>query len=424
MTTHTAGATSPNKRFSYLQIAAIGSGFFGLSLVWAVYNTYMPLLLGRFTESAALRGAVMGLDNLLAVFLIPVVGAWSDRTSGPLGQRLPFIAVGMPAAALLLALLPLGATSLWTLLAADALFLLAMTLYRAPVIALMPDHTPQAKRSTANGIINLMGGIGGLLAFFILAPLYDLAPGYPFWLGAVLLLAAFVFLWFKTDRHPAYTEPAARRDGRAALPQLLRDAAQLGRRSNRSKLLVLCAIFFYFIGFSGLEAQFSTYATESLALSGGEAGLLLGFFSLAFVIAALPAGLLGTRMGKPAAMILGLLVLVPLFVVAPSIHAAGPLRLLLIAGGIAWALVNVQAYPLVADLGGATRIGFFTGMYYLFSMGASVLAPTLAGLAMDGYGQAALFYVCGTAFALGCLLLWLGTRSPFDGFGKPGEEPA
>ncbi|MFS8579899.1 MAG: MFS transporter, partial [Novibacillus thermophilus] len=59
--------------FSYGKIVAIGSGFFALTLVWTVYNTYMPLILGEFIESRAIRGSIMGLDNLLAVVLIPLI---------------------------------------------------------------------------------------------------------------------------------------------------------------------------------------------------------------------------------------------------------------------------------------------------------------------------------------------------------------
>lgn len=401
----------PLHSFSYLKIAAIGSGFFGLTLVWAVYNTYMPLLLSNFIDSSGVRGAVMGLDNLFAILLIPVVGAWSDSVKGPLGQRLPFIAVGMPLAALLFAALPFGAVALWTLLGLDVLFLLAMTLYRAPVIALMPDHTPVAKRSTANGIINLMGGVGGLLAFFILAPLYDLWTKYPFLLGAALLIGAFVFLFFSADRHPAYTTAITEGEEASTLGTLLSEVRQLGQPHYRTARFILLAIFLYSIGFSGLEAQFSTYATESLGISGGQAGLLLGFFSLAYVLGALPAGLLGSRFGKRPIMIVGLLVLPLLFFIMPSVPSASVLRILLLLGGFAWALVVVQAYPLVADLGDETRIGFFTGMYYLFSMGAAILAPALVGLAMDAFGGPSLFYVSGVAMLLGCLALFVSARA-------------
>lgn len=405
----TSPAASLRRPF-YLKMAAIGTGFFGLTLVWAVYNTYMPLLLGTFIDSGAVRGLVMGLDNALAILLLPLIGAWSDRVRGPLGGRLPFIIVGMPLAALLFALLPLSQGALWLLLGVDVLFLLAMTLFRAPVIALMPDHAPPERRAAANGVINLMGGLGGILAFFALAPLYDRVPGLPFWVAGALLLGAFAVLLRAVARRPPFAARRMETDVGVAPSGVLGELRQLGRREHRAALLILTVIALYTVGFSGLEAQFSIYATEGLGLSGGRAGLLLGFFSLAFVACALPAGLLGSRFGKLPVLRAGLLALPVLFLLIPLTGALPPLLLLV---GAAWALVNVQAYPLVADLGGGTRTGFYTGLYYLFSMSAAALGPGLTGLMMDLLGTDALFYASAGTFVLAfAVLSRLRSRSP------------
>ncbi|MET3699636.1 hypothetical protein SAMN05877753_112109 [Bacillus oleivorans] len=74
------------------------------------------------------------------------------------------------------------------------------------------------------------------------------------------------------------------------------------------------------------------------------------------------------------------------------------LQIVLLIGGIAWALINVQAYPLVADLGGRNKIGFFTGLYYLFSMASAIIAPGLLGLLMDLFSHPALFYGAALSF--------------------------
>lgn len=393
----------PARPFSYLTVAAIGGGFFGVSVVWALYNAYMPLLLGAFIESRALRGAVMGLDNAFALALIPIIGAWSDGVRGSLGQRLPFIVVGMPLAALFVGLLPLQGT-LWLLLGVDILFLLAMTLLRAPLIALMPDHTPSEKRASANGVINFMGGLGGILAFFALAPLYDVAPRLPFLAAGGVLLLALVCLWLSAERHPPYTSPAEGRGN--ALGSLLRGVKGLAGIEYRTARFTLFAVALYFVGFSGLEAQFSTYATEALGLSGGRAGVLLGMFSVSFVLFALPAGFLGNRVGKARLMLAGLFSLTFLFTLAPLLTSSLPV--FLFTAGLGWALVNVPAYALVADLGGETRIGFFTGMYYLFSMTGAVVGPGLIGLAMDAFGAASLFWGSAVAFLLAAGFLVAG----------------
>lgn len=396
--------------FSYGKILVIGSGFLALMLVWTVYNTYMPLILGEFIESRAIRGAIMGLDNLLAVLLIPVIGAWSDRLETPLGGRLPFLVVGMPLAALFFILLPfVGMTTLWLLLAVDIIFLLAMTIYRAPVIALMPDHTPTEKRSTANGVINFMGGVGALLALFALAPLYDQSTTYPFIIGGIILFLAFIFLFFVVDRKPKYMKADSEENEETmALQSLKNNFNKLFQISFRGHLFILAAIFLYFIGYSGLEAQFSVYATEHLGVSGGEAGFTLGFFSLSFVVFAIPAGLLGSRLGKVQTMLLGLVFLPTIFLIMPWVTSLLSLKILLFIGGIGWALINVQAYPLVADLGGMTKIGFFTGMYYLFSMASSIFAPGILGLTMDLFGHPALFYSAALSFIFAFFLLRTG----------------
>ncbi|MGB8956936.1 MAG: MFS transporter [Tumebacillaceae bacterium] len=400
-----------SKPFSYGKILAIGSGFFAISVVWMVYNTFMPLILSQFIEGASWRGAIMGLDNLLAMLLIPVIGTWSDRTNTKYGQRLPFIAVGMPLAALLFFTLPNMQGSMWTLLAVDILFLLAMTVVRGPVIALMPDYTPPEKRSTANGLINLMGGIGSLIALFAVAKTYDANQAYPFAIAGSLMLLCFFLLFFVVDRKPAFAasvleesdEVAARRSLGSGLKQLF-------AKENRSRLLVLIAIFFYFIGYAGVEAQFSTYATESLGLTGGQAGTTLGFFSLSFVLFALPAGLVGSKLGKMRTMTFGLVLLPVVFLIVPFLHSMWTLRIVLLLGGIGWALINVQAYPLVAGFGGKTQIGFFTGMYYLFSMLSQSLAPFLLGVVMDTVSQPAMFYAASASMFIALLLLRQGAK--------------
>src|SRR5690625_1863724 len=333
------------KEISYGKILAIGSGFLALTLVWTVYNTYMPLLLGDFIESRAIRGGIMGLDNLMAVILIPVIGAWSDLLKTPLGGRLPFIIVGMPLAAIFFILLPfMSKTNLILLLIVDIVFLLAMTIYRAPVIALMPDHTPVKKRSTANGAINFMGGIGALLALFALAPLYDVNLTYPFIIGGIILIIAFIVLYLIVDRNPPYVGRSEEENEEVkALQALKNDIGKLFHTKYRGHLFILIAIFLYFIGYSGLEAQFSVYATERLGATGGEAGFTLGFFSLSFVLFAIPAGLVGSKLGKDKTMLIGLILLPLIFIVMPFFSSLTTLKVLLLVGGVAWALINVQA---------------------------------------------------------------------------------
>jgi len=365
----------------------------------------MPLILGDFIDSRAIRGAIMGLDNLLAVLLIPIIGTWSDKIDTRIGNRLPFIVIGMPLAAISFILIPFASLStFWILIFVDIVFLLAMTIYRAPVIALMPDHTPPEKRSTANGIINLMGGIGAIIALFGLSTLYGMNRTYPFIVAGLLLLSTFILLFFTVDRNPPYAEKT--KDEDLASNSFLDGYRLLKTKEFRGHLFVLIAIFLYFIGFTGVESQFTVYAVEFLNMKESTAGFTLGFFSLSFVLFAVPAGILGSKWGKAPSMLVGLIVQPIIFIsiplipilgsIAPGLNQVLVLQVMLFIGGVAWAFINVQAYPLVADLGGKSRIGFFTGLYYLFSMASAIVAPGILGLLMDLFTHSALFY--GSAF--------------------------
>ncbi len=392
-------------RVLLLRLIGIGAGSLALASIWALYNVFMPLLLGAFIESRALRGAIMGLDNVVAIALIPVVGAWSDRVDGPWGRRLPFLLVGVPLAALTFAALPWAAAALWTLLLVDVVFLLAITLYRAPLVALMPDHVAERDRSAANGVITLMAAVGGALALLLIAPSFDRAPWLPFAAAAALALIALAALLAAAQRHPPFVSTGVVQDDAPLLTVLLRDVRALGRPAQRGALWLLVGLFACFFGFAAVEAQFSVLVTESLGASGGEAGRMLGLASGAFVLSALPAGLAARRLGALTTMRVGAAVLALALLVAFARFDPHVLAVCMALAGVGWAAVLVPAYPLVAGLGGRERTGFYTGMYYLFGSGAAIVAPALVGGAMDLLGNPALLLASALALMVGIAFL-------------------
>ncbi|PIZ68352.1 MAG: hypothetical protein COY19_04000 [Candidatus Marinimicrobia bacterium CG_4_10_14_0_2_um_filter_48_9] len=169
-------------KFSYWRLSLLGFGFMGTTILWSIYNAYVPIFLqaGRegfsatsgiehgFGMSSTMTGFIMTLDNIAALFILPYIGAWSDRLRSPMGRRRPFIAIGAPLAFLGFIGIPMMLNvSLFPFMAAIFFTLFFMDVFRTPVIALMPDITPSPKRSQANGIINLMGGVGAVLAFLV-----------------------------------------------------------------------------------------------------------------------------------------------------------------------------------------------------------------------------------------------------------------
>jgi MFS family permease len=352
----------------------------------------------------------MGLDNVIAIVLIPLVGVWSDRVDGPWGKRLPFLVVAMPLSAVLFAALPFASSHLVALLAVDVVFLLTITAYRAPLIALLPDHVAPAGRAAANGIITLMGASGGAIGLLLVAPLFDDAQWLPFAVSAAIALVCLVVVLLSAERHPTNVTIGSVEDDSPLLPALVRDAVSLTRPPLRGASVLLLAVFFCFLGYSALEAQFSTYATQTLGMSGGRAGSLLGAASLAYVAAAVPAGRLAKRFGSATIMRIGAGTLAAALVVAALVENVSTLPALLALGGASWALVLVPAYPLIVNQGGESQNGFYTGMYYLFGSVASITGPALIGATMDVFGNGALFFSVAVSMVVGAGLVGVARR--------------
>jgi maltose/moltooligosaccharide transporter len=383
--------------------------FLGVQLVFTTYNAFLPLMYLQFFDSRAIVGLLMGTDNLIGLLLIPIIGAWSDRVNSPLGRRLPFIVVAVPVAALTFFAIPFAAALLWLLILTEVLFTAAMHSYRGPVISLMVDHTPPEKRSTANGIINLMGGIGVLIAFGGLSLLYDIDPRLTFGVGAAVLLITLGIVWRKTDRHPPYID-----NSRVASRNPIKDAVDgirvLFKPDNRGQFLILAAMLTYFIGFAGLDAMFPIYGVQTLGLTEGRAAFILTTFAGAFLLFALLAGVIGTRIGKIPAMLVGLAIVPVLFLAAIPVRDPLVISGIFVLAGFGWALVNVQAMPLIADLGGRDRVGFYIGLYYIFTMTGQMVGPFVLGLAMDLMGNQGMFIAAAGVYVLGFVLLRTGQR--------------
>jgi len=416
-------------KFNYGKIFLLGFGFFGVSVIWGVYNAFVPIFLAsKFNLSPVFIGFFMTLDNIAALFIQPPVGAWSDRLRTPIGRRLPFILVGAPITALAFGLIPLAAV-LPLFVACTSTLLLSAALWRTPVVALMPDVTPSEKRSQANGIINFMGGIGTIIALQTGGMLYKLSPAFPFWLGSVLVVIAalIVFLFIKEPKE--YEQSGERQPGMIeSLRDILNDEDKSGSR-------ILFAIFFWFIGYSAVETFFTLYAQEHLGIDPGDGATLLSVFPLFFVLFAIPSGFIAARIGRRVAISFGLIVvsiilallyflpagtlltsISPLPLVGIPLTEGGPRMLtvaglMLIFGVISWAFVNINSLPMVVELTTTARLGTFTGLYYLFSTLSAIVGPNINGWAIQFAGNNYnIIMLIAPFFMLAALVLMLGVR--------------
>ncbi|GIP36915.1 MFS transporter [Paenibacillus sp. J31TS4] len=386
----------------------LGFGFFSISLTWALYNAFVPFFLDPYLKSAALIGFVMTIDNYFALFLQPWIGNRSDRTLTRYGRRMPYLIIGMPLAAVFVTLIPLH-TSLVTLLLFMVLMNLAMSLYRSPTIALMPDLTPESRRTKANGIINFMGGVGAILAFGVGSSLYKASPSLPFLAAAVVTLLTLLLLirTIKERRDPVV--PVA-----ADAPRI-----KLRGELDKTTVLLLAAIFFWFVAYQGIESLFTLYGKHHLGLEESVSAFSLTFFSLFFVLFAIPSGWLGNRYGKKKMILIGVAGLFAVFAAVPLVSSVLPLRALLAIGGIFWACININSYPFVVSTGRESSIGTRTGLYYLVSSLAAITSPPLLGLLVDTFGYGTLF-LC----ASGSMLIALGFLLAVRHDGRATASPA
>lgn len=401
-------------KLDYKRTFILGFGFFGISIVWSVYNSFVPVFLREYALPWWLVGFVMTFDNLLGITLLPYIGQLSDRTRTRLGRRRPYILVGTPIAAVfLIALaalhvgLPHVTSTLWLLTAIIIVMNLSMAVFRTPTVALMPDITPSALRSKANGVINLMGGLGTSLAFLIGGMLFARGQIYPFLLAAFMLLVAEGIVIFSVQE-PAVPdtadEPAkARPNLWGALRETVSNFADLSRMPDKSALFVCLAIFCWFMGYNAIETFWTSYGREVLYASQiasgaltadqavAKAASLLTYLSASFLVFALPAGLIATRFGRKPTIVTGLALLVALWFGMLWLSSNVYVLIALVLSGLAWALININSLPIMVDLAPAGKTGAYTGLYYFFSMLAASTSPTIVGRLMDLFGPRTMF---------------------------------
>jgi Na+/melibiose symporter-like transporter len=394
-------------RLNYLQTFLLGFAFLGIQALFGVYNAYVPIFLqsgrldfveantvaGGFGLNATLTGFIMTLDNLAAILILPYIGALSDVTVSRWGKRKPYIMAGAPIAVLAFAAIPfmLG-LPLPLFMLVVIVFILAVDIFRTPVISLMPDITPSPLRSQANGIINLMGGMGATLAFVIGGILYGLSPTGPFLFGSIItLIACAIVIFFVSvprDLDEVYSpgslwqrvREAARNQEGGNIGQ---DIRTVSSDRDRSVLLLLGAIFFWFLAYSALTVFFTSFATVSLGVARGQEALLLAFFSLTIVLFALPAGLIGARIGRKRSIQLGLAIFAVALSAVGALSNLDWIRVMLILSGIGWALIVVNSLPMILDSAPPGRLGAYTGLYYVASQSAEVIGPVLVGGVLD-----------------------------------------
>lgn len=398
-------------KLNYKRTFFIGLAFFTILMLWQVYNFYVPLMIEDLLvyyygpgDYNYLKGIIMAVDNMLALFMLPIFGALSDKTKSAMGKRMPYILAGTILAVILFPFIPImyATRTLWGLFVLIALVLISMNVYRAPAVALMPDITPKPLRSKANGIINFVGFLGAIAAGG-LTMIYAMPLNLntqsdiimPFIITSVLMVVALIVLYSNIKENQLakeVKEDMELGEKLAETNEKVEAGKPLGKLDLRNLRLIIVSVFLWFMAFNAIETFWSTYGVEHLGEVSTSLGLATIVLTIASLITFIPAGYVANKIGRKFSVMLGLTLMVGGLISATFIPTFGPTMLGLFAvAGIGWAFVNVNSYPMVVEMASNQNVGKYTGYYYTSSMVAQSVTPIFMGALMDIIGYQMFF---------------------------------
>ena len=431
----------------------IGLAFFGILLVWQLYNSYCAPMLsfmfarhdyaaavaagevagfvtmkdllahGFITEQDYLQiqwkvGIIMALDNIAALFIMPIFGTLSDKTKTRLGKRMPYIIIGSVVTAIALPFIPLffvkgmGADAesaamvgmIVGLIATMCVIIIFMMSYRSPAVALMPDLTPKPLRSRANGIINIVGYVGGAVGSIaaIVIPVTKYISGdnrslmmleIPFIVCSVCLLASLALLLFKVREnklHEQLDEEIKAGDAMGESAEQVTTTEKLSKNNIRNLALILIAEMFWFMSLNAVETFQTNFVMFWLDTSSAGGAIMTVVSGAASIVGFLTAGYLADKIGRKWTIFSGICLVCVCYVIYSLIpesasHGTFAAKLpwiffvLLPAIGFGSSLIHICSFPLVTDYCTSDKLGRFTSLYYTASMLAQSLTPILIG---------------------------------------------
>ena len=399
----------------------VGLAFLSISAFWQLYDSMIPLILkNTFQVSDTISGGIMAIDNVLAVFMLPLFGSLSDRVHTRLGRRMHFILCGTAAAVIAMLFLPFADNigSLALFVTALLVTLIAMGSYRSPAVSLMPDVTPKPLRSKANAIINLMGAVGGVISLILISALVpkEGKPDYfPIFLivAAVMVFSVLLLLWkirenpLREEREKIDAGLSESEDGNGSSAstervqagknpteqeQTVSEKTALNPAVRKSLILILISVACWFMGYNAVTTAFSRYAQIYWGIQGGGFANCLLIATAAAILSYIPVGSIASRVGRKKTILGGIVLLASMFAIGATVKEYHVwINGLFALVGVAWAAINVNSYPMVVEMSKGSDIGKFTGFYYTFSMAAQIVTPILSGFLLEHVGYFILF---------------------------------
>lgn len=397
--------------FNAGQVIIASMGFGACLAFWSIYNTYVPLILDyklsnlgnvvlSTTVISTLTGFIMTIDNMFGLIFQPMFGRKSDYTRSRWGKRMPYLIVGIPLCALLFILIPImgsvdGLAGILAMMVVVIIFNFVMSTWRAPCVAIMPDMVPIEYQSDGNAIVNIASGAVSVLASLSATILG--AMGFKeaieegdyksvFVFGALLAVLCLVIIWIfvkwpdNRNEEIVKEESAEGGEKKSSLlhPNLPADV-------KRSMYIMMFSLFFISGTNDGFSTYTSLYASKLLDIGVARITLLSTLAAVGGAVLALPAGVLGRKLGRRKTIILGLGLVAVCYLLMFLMPYMGlqsydlMFTVLSLVKVGAFLLVNINTLPIMLAIGGKERFGEFTGFYYFATFSAAVVCPTLIG---------------------------------------------
>ena len=383
-------------KLNYKRTVLIGFAFMSILAFWQFYDQVIPYLLENvFGLKTFAANAIMSIDNLLAIFMLPLFGAISDKTQTRLGKRTPYILYGTLAAVTLMVLMSrfIQSRHFWGFLITLVTLLVVMAIYRTPAVAYMPDVTEKPLRSKGNAVINLVGYLGGIFATIVMMFLLRSetnAAGESVYAAdqsftpVILVIAAFMLISvlimvcsLRENHLPHVTDSE----------ESAAEGGEMEKGVFRSLVLILLSVFLWYMAYNAVTTAFSRYCA---AVWGVDLGASSGFLLVATVAAIasfVPLGFLSGKLGRKRTVLLGIAMMTVSYSIAIFIRHQTPFMYVIFAVvGIGWAAINVNSFPMVVEMSRGSDVGKYTGYYYTFSMAAQITTPLLSGWLIDSLG--------------------------------------
>ena len=379
------------------QTVLIGLSFASILAFWQFYDQVIPVILeNHFGRSTIVTNAIMSIDNVLAVFLLPLFGTLSDRTRTRFGKRTPFILFGTVAAVAMMVILALLTEyeSFAGFFVCLMILLVVMSVYRSPAVAYMPDVTPKPLRSKGNAVINLVGYIGGIFATVAMTlevksvTLADGSIEYNSFIPIFMTIAVFMLI---TVLIMVFTLNENKIVREAKIGETAEERASSGEKLPkpvmRSLLFILASVFLWFTAYNGVTTSFSRYFENRYGIDAGGSSMYLTVATIAAIASFVPLGVISSKLGRKKTILLGIILMTVCYLGIFAMPSAGIAMYAVFALiGIGWAGINVNSFPMVVEMCHSSDVGKYTGYYYAFSMAAQIFTPLFSGILITKLG--------------------------------------